>query len=83
MSSSSSLAGTGALIRSMLRRDRVRIPVWILAIAFSVMGSVASFAKTYPTAADRQARARVLDISCIVTSSSLVMLANANAATDV
>jgi hypothetical protein len=29
------------------------------------------------------ARASVLDISCIVTSSSLVMLASANAATDV
>jgi ABC-2 type transport system permease protein len=61
MSSSSSLAGTGALIRSRLRRDRVRIPAWILAIGLSVMGSVASFAQTYPTAADRQARARVLD----------------------
>ena len=61
MSWSGSLAGTGALIRSMLRRDRVRIPVWILAIGLSVMGSVASFAQTYPTAADRQARAKVLD----------------------
>jgi ABC-2 type transport system permease protein len=61
MSSSSSLAGTGALIRSMVRQDRVRIPVWIMAIGLSVMGSVASFGQTYPTAADRQARAKVLD----------------------
>ena len=61
MTPSSPVTGTGAVIRSMLRRDRVRIPVWILAIGLSVMGSVASFAKTYPTAADRQARAKVLD----------------------
>jgi ABC-2 type transport system permease protein len=32
-----------------------------LAIALSVMGSVASFAETYPTKADRQTRAEVLD----------------------
>jgi ABC-2 type transport system permease protein len=57
----SALAGTGTLIRFILRRDRVRIPVWVLAIAFSVLGSVASFADTYPTAADRQARADVMD----------------------
>ncbi|MGH9246613.1 MAG: ABC transporter permease [Acidimicrobiales bacterium] len=57
----STLAGTGALIRFTLRRDRVRIPVWVLAIAFSVLGSVASFAETYPTAADRQTRADLFD----------------------
>jgi ABC-2 type transport system permease protein len=57
----SALTGTGTLIRFILRRDRVRIPVWVLAIALSVMGSVASFADTYPTAADRRDRADVLD----------------------
>jgi ABC-2 type transport system permease protein len=56
-----SLAGTGTLIRFTLRRDRVRLPVWILAITLAVLGSVASFAETYPTAADRQDRAEVLD----------------------
>jgi polyether ionophore transport system permease protein len=55
------LNGTGTLMRFILRRDRVRIPVWVLAIALSVMGSVATFADTYPTAADRQSRARVID----------------------
>ncbi|HWC09756.1 MAG TPA: hypothetical protein VG455_00890 [Acidimicrobiales bacterium] len=55
------LAGTGGLVRFILRRDRVRLPVWVLSISVSVLGSVASFASTYPTAADRQARARVLD----------------------
>lgn len=57
------LAGTGALIRFTLRRDRVRLPVWVLAIALTVMGSVASFSDTYPTAADRQARAETVDSS--------------------
>ena len=57
----SSLTGTVRLIRFMLRRDRIRLPVWVLAIGLSVMGSVASFGETYPTAADRQARAEVLD----------------------
>jgi ABC-2 type transport system permease protein len=53
------LAGTGTMIPFTLRRDRVRLPVWVLAIALSVMGSVASFGPTYPTAADRQAQAEV------------------------
>jgi ABC-2 type transport system permease protein len=48
-------------MRLALRRDRIRIPVWVLAIGLSVMGSVASFAQTYPTAADRQTRAEVID----------------------
>jgi ABC-2 type transport system permease protein len=56
-----SLTGTGRLIRFILRRDRIRLSVWLLAIALSVMGSVASYAETYPTAADRQTRAEVLD----------------------
>jgi polyether ionophore transport system permease protein len=57
----SSFAGTSRLIRLALRRDRVRLPVWVLAIGLSLLGSVASFAQAYPTAADRQARAAVLD----------------------
>jgi hypothetical protein len=56
-----SLTGTTRLIRFILRRDRVRLSVWVLAIALSMLGSVASFAETYPTAADRQTRAEVLD----------------------
>ena len=56
-----SLTGTVRLIRFILRRDRIRLSVWVLAIALSVMGSVASFAETYPTRADRQTRAEVLD----------------------
>ena len=56
----SSLTGTSKLLRFLLRRDRVRLPVWVLAIGGTILGSVASVATTYPTAADRQARAAVL-----------------------
>ncbi|MFD4035057.1 ABC transporter permease [Streptomyces sp. NPDC058637] len=50
------LAGTGTLIRFALRRDRVRLPVWILAL---FLGSV-STARNYTTLyADPEARASV------------------------
>jgi ABC-2 type transport system permease protein len=55
------LAGTRRLVRFTLRRDRVRLTVWVLAIAITVLGSVATFSTTYPTAADRQERASVLE----------------------
>jgi ABC-2 type transport system permease protein len=57
---SATLAGTAQLVRFTLRRDRVRLTVWVLAIAITVLGSVSSFSTTYPTAADRQARADVI-----------------------
>ncbi|HWK25694.1 MAG TPA: ABC transporter permease [Solirubrobacter sp.] len=57
---STALAGTRRLVRFTLRRDRVRLTVWVLAIVVTVLGSVATFSSTYPTAADRQARADVL-----------------------
>ncbi|HSI81000.1 MAG TPA: ABC transporter permease [Solirubrobacterales bacterium] len=55
-----SLAGTLGLVRLIVRRDRVRLAVWVLAIAVSVFASVASFSETYPTAEDREARASLL-----------------------
>lgn len=53
-------AGTWRLLRFGLKRDRVRLPVWVLSITIVVLGSVSSFSQTYPTAADRQARADVI-----------------------
>jgi ABC-2 type transport system permease protein len=47
-------------VRFILRRDRVRLPVWVLSIAIVVLGSVSSFATTYPTAADRAARIHLI-----------------------
>lgn len=60
-SGGSTLTGTGTMIRFILRRDRVRLPIWIGAIVLSVVGSLPTFPETYPTAADRQARAGLLD----------------------
>ncbi|RAY16715.1 ABC transporter permease [Actinomadura craniellae] len=55
-----SLTGTGALVRFALRRDRVRIPVWIAALTFSTVGSVSTFPTNYPTVGDRQTRAELM-----------------------
>lgn len=56
----SALAGTGTLIRFMLRRDRVRLPVWIAAITLFTLASVAALPDLYPGASDRQARATLM-----------------------
>src|SRR5690606_21126164 len=55
------LAGTGTLVRFMLRRDRVRIPVWIGAISASTVLTALSFPDLYADAADRQARATLIE----------------------
>jgi polyether ionophore transport system permease protein len=48
------LAGTGKLARLALRRDRLRLPLWLL-ISFGLVASTVSSSKSvYPTAADRQ-----------------------------
>lgn len=52
--------GTAALIRFALRRDRIRIPAWLLGISLTVVASAASFPGIYADAADRQARAIVM-----------------------
>ncbi|MFE0193653.1 ABC transporter permease [Streptomyces sp. NPDC058989] len=47
------LAGTGALLRLALRRDRVMIPAWVLALAVTVAAMGSSFEALYDTAAQR------------------------------
>ncbi|MCX4527118.1 MULTISPECIES: ABC transporter permease [unclassified Streptomyces] len=47
------LAGTGALLRLALRRDRVMMPVWILVVAMLVLSLPASLESVYGTAAER------------------------------
>ncbi|MGK2950749.1 MAG: ABC transporter permease [Acidimicrobiales bacterium] len=44
----SDLAGTGALVRLALRRDRVRLPVWVAGISGLVFAQVASLKGLYP-----------------------------------
>jgi polyether ionophore transport system permease protein len=52
----SELTGTASLARFALRRDRIRIVIWLAAITATVIGTVASVKGLYPTAADlRQA----------------------------
>ncbi|WP_327415329.1 ABC transporter permease [Streptomyces sp. NBC_01233] len=47
------LAGTGALLRLALRRDRVTMPVWILVTSLLVVSMPGSLAGVYGTAAER------------------------------
>lgn len=47
------LAGTGALVRLALRRDRIRLPVWT-AVFTAVAASSAATAAIYPAGADQQ-----------------------------
>lgn len=56
----STLAGTGTLLRFAARRDRVRVPLWVAAIAAGVVGTAASSPGLYPDAASREARAALM-----------------------
>ncbi|MFJ2863431.1 ABC transporter permease [Kitasatospora sp. NPDC087314] len=51
--SSATLAGTAALLRFDLRRDRVRIPAWVLGLGLLTLASANSVHAVYPTVADR------------------------------
>jgi len=51
------LSGTGTMIRLILRRDRIRIPLWILAIAAVIVGSAASVTEVYSTQSELDAYA--------------------------
>lgn len=62
------LTGTLALTRFALRRDRVRIAVWIAAIAALVLVTAASTKGIYPTQAD-------LDLAAVVAQDNPAALA--------
>lgn len=47
------LTGTGPLIRLALRRDRLRLPIWVLVITAIIAVTPASFGELYPTEAGR------------------------------
>ena len=47
-------SGTGALIRLILRRDRLLLPIWIALPPFFVIVVAAAFVRLYPTAALQQ-----------------------------
>lgn len=52
----SAFTGTGTLTRFALRRDRVRLTVWTIAIGVLVWVTVAALEETFPTEQDRVAR---------------------------
>ncbi|MFC4002529.1 ABC transporter permease [Prauserella oleivorans] len=54
------LAGTATLIRFILRRDRVRIPVWLVVLGLVSVGTLGSFLGTYPDPAARANIAQTL-----------------------
>lgn len=51
------LAGTATLLRLALRRDRIRLAVWTVAIGLLVTYTVVALDTLYPSAEQRQARA--------------------------
>lgn len=48
------MTGTGSLLRLVLRRDRLLMPVWILGLALAPIGYLSSIKAAYPDAAARQ-----------------------------
>ncbi|WP_205856559.1 ABC transporter permease [Phytoactinopolyspora endophytica] len=59
-------AGTRTMIRFMLRRDRIRIPVWILGLTVYAAGALSSYEQNYPEASDRETIADMTDLPAMV-----------------
>ncbi|WP_235980798.1 ABC transporter permease [Streptomyces albidus (ex Kaewkla and Franco 2022)] len=55
------LAGTGTLIRFALRRDRIRLPVWIAALLMASFTTLGKLEGLYADAADQAALAKTMD----------------------
>ncbi|MFG3253765.1 ABC transporter permease [Streptomyces sp. NPDC048172] len=55
------LAGTGILFRFALRRDRVRLPVWVLALFLFTLTAANNFKTKYGDAGNRADIAKTLD----------------------
>ncbi len=55
------LTGTRALVRFLLRRDRVRLSVWVLSVGLLTVYSVVALTGVYPDAASRQERASLME----------------------
>jgi ABC-2 type transport system permease protein len=49
---STTSAGTAILVRHILRRDRIRLPIWVLGITLLVLVTASSVKGLYPTQAD-------------------------------
>lgn len=58
--------GTTKLARFILRRDRIQLPVWILAIVLATVGMAAAFPSLYPTPAERAVLALTMENPAVV-----------------
>lgn len=54
LSAGNTFTGTRALMRFILRRDRVRIPVWLAALTLATVGTASNFQTLYSDSANRQ-----------------------------
>lgn len=54
-------SGTGSLSRFILRRDRIRIPIWILSFVFATVATAVAFIGLYENAQERQAIASTME----------------------
>ena len=57
----SAFTGTGTLIRFILRRDRVRLSVWTLALVGTVAATIPALDEMFATEAERQGRAALME----------------------
>lgn len=57
----SALDGTSTLVRFILRRDRIRIPVWVGALGLGSIATANSFSELYATPASRAASAQTMN----------------------
>ncbi|MEW9508755.1 ABC transporter permease [Streptomyces bacillaris] len=58
---SGGFVGTAALVRFALRRDRVRLSVWLTALTLGTLATAAQYEALYPTAEDRAGVAALMD----------------------
>ena len=56
-----SLTATGTLVRFALRRDRVKLPIWIGGIGLGMLYAVSALPTVYGTPEERQVRAELMD----------------------
>lgn len=64
----SGLEGTGAMVRFNLRRDRIVVPVCVLAVVGLVMLTASSLDRLYPTRSDRERAATTIADNPAVTA---------------
>ena len=55
------LTGTGTLVRLILRRDRIRIPLWLIGLVFFALSSASGVQGLYRSRAELAAAARIVE----------------------